>query len=188
MGTSKKNTNPRQNHRRRNQRKRKRGKARYTSRGNGELLPEGDAGEKPAGSRKQRSPEEWRHEGTGEMEAVTLTPESCAPLMDSSPAKPSRARPGFQRRAVPSWLTREARLEETEGARMEGWKGTKGYRQIIRDEQPNTGRVHQMEPDRPLHHPVGATNHPLIDERIWRLLVPANGCRASAAAGASVCA
>ncbi|KAG0534524.1 hypothetical protein BDA96_04G287400 [Sorghum bicolor] len=44
---------------------------------------------------------------------------------------------------------------------MEGWKGTKGYRQIIRDEQPNTGRVHQMEPDGPLHHPVGATNHPL---------------------------
>jgi hypothetical protein len=44
---------------------------------------------------------------------------------------------------------------------MEGWKGTKGYRQIIRDEQPNTGRVHQMEPDGPLHHPVGATNQPL---------------------------
>jgi hypothetical protein len=59
MGTSKKNTNPRQNHRRQNQRKRKRGKARYTSRGNGEpsteLLLEGDAGEKPVGSRKQRS-------------------------------------------------------------------------------------------------------------------------------------
>jgi len=145
MGTSKKNTKPMQNHRRRNQRKRKRGKARYTSRGTGEPMT-------------KVSPEEWRHEGTGEMEAVTLTPESCAPLMDPSPAKPFRARAGFQHCAAPSRLASEARLEETGRAEMEGWKGMKAYRQIIRDEQPNTGRVHQMEPDGPLHHPVGATN------------------------------
>jgi len=42
-----------------------------------------------------------------------------------------------------------------------GEKGTKGHKQIIQDEQPNTGRVHQMEPDGPLYCFVGATNQPL---------------------------
>ena len=42
--------------------------------------------------------------------------------------------------AARSRLASEARLEETGGAGMEGWKGRKEYRQIIQDEQPNTGR------------------------------------------------
>jgi len=59
-----------------------------------------------------------------------------------------------------SRLAREAQIEKMEASWMVEGKGTKRHKQIVRDEQPNTGRVHQMEPDGPLHHPVGATNQP----------------------------
>jgi hypothetical protein len=77
-----------------------------------------------------------------------------------------RARPGFQCRAVPA---RERSSPRGDGGSRDG--GVERKKRIQANHtrratkhgpKPNTGRVYQMEPNVPLHHPVGATNQPLM--------------------------
>ena len=86
--------------------------------------------------------------------AVTLAMNPCALGCGHLPRSTKSIPPS----TTLSRLAREAQVEKMKASWMVEGKGTKGYRQIIQDKQPNTGQVHQMEPDGSLHHPVGATN------------------------------